>query len=71
MLLLLFQGRILYGNYHCPTTLSVNFSYTVLLYTSKPASTPFDQFMHALTAKVDNLRVMLVPSLGYKGPVEE
>ncbi|KAI0241431.1 hypothetical protein LSAT2_027251 [Lamellibrachia satsuma] len=65
------DGRIIYGNHHLPTSLSVNFSDTNMVYTSKPASTPFDQFMHSLTAEVDNLRVLLVPSPGYEGLVEE
>ena len=67
----LFQGRIVFGNYHLSTTLSANFGDTHMVYTTKPASTPFDQFMHVLTCKMENLRVMLVPSPDSKAPEDE
>lgn len=67
----MFQGRIVFGNYHMSTTLSANFGDTHMVYTTKPASTPFDQFMHVLTCKTENLRVMFVPSPDSKAPEDE
>ncbi|KAI0212656.1 hypothetical protein LSAT2_002397 [Lamellibrachia satsuma] len=65
------SGRIVFGNYHMSTTLSANFGDTHMVYTTKPASTPFDQFMHVLTCKTENLRVMFVPSPDSKAPEDE
>ena len=61
----------MFGNYHLSTTLSANFGDTHMVYTTKPASTPFDQFMHVLTCKMENLRVMLVPSPDSQAPEDE
>ena len=65
------QGRLVFGNYLIPTTLCMNFADAHMVYTTKPASTPFDQFMHILKFKAHNTRVMLVPSPKYQGPVDE
>ena len=67
----LFKGKMVFGNYQLPTTLSLNFGDAHVVYTTKPASTPFDQFMHIVKCRVDNIRVMLVPSPKYIGPVDE
>lgn len=64
----IFQGKLVFGNYLLPTTLSINFRDAHIMYTTKPASTPFDQFMHIMKCRADNLRVMLVPSPKYTGP---
>ena len=57
-----FQGRLLFGNYTLPTMLCMNVGDIHLVYTTKPASTPFDKFMHIVKAKADSVRVLLVPS---------
>ena len=61
----------MFGNYLLPQTLSVNFGDAHLVYTTKPPSTPFDQFMHIVKCRSDNLRIMLVPSPKYSGKVDE
>ncbi|XP_041357043.1 transmembrane protein KIAA1109-like isoform X2 [Gigantopelta aegis] len=65
------SGRLIFGNYLMPYTLIGNFEEAHLVYTTKPASTPFDQFMHVIKCKAENTRVMLVPSPKYTGPVDE
>ena len=61
----------MFGSYLLPQTLSVNFEDAHLVYTTKPPSTPFDQFMHIVKCKSDNLRIMLVPSPKYSGKIDE
>ena len=61
----------MFGNYLLPQTLSLNFGDAHLVYTTKPPSTPFDQFMHIVKCKSDNLRIMLVPSPKYSGKIDE
>ena len=65
------QGKMVFGNYQLPTTLSINFGDAHTVYTTKSASTPFDLFMHIVKCRVDNIRVMLVPSPKYNGLVNE
>ncbi|XP_036364401.1 transmembrane protein KIAA1109 homolog isoform X4 [Octopus sinensis] len=64
------SARIIFGNYLIPTTLTVNFDEAHIVYTTKPASTPFDQFMHVMKCRAENARVMLVPSPKYNGPID-
>ena len=66
-----FQGKFIFGNYLLPNTLSINFGDCHMMYTTKPASTPFDLFMHIVKCKADNIRIMLVPSPKYQGIVDE
>ena len=54
-----------------PNILSVNFDDAHLVYTTKTASTPFDVFLHSLKCKVDNVRVRMVQSPKYTGPIDE
>lgn len=61
----------MFGNYLLPQTLSLSFGDAHLVYTTKPPSTPFDQFMHIVKCKSDNLRIMLVPSPKYSGKIDE
>ena len=61
----------MFGNYLVPTTLSINIGDAHVVYTTKPASTPFDQFMHVVKCKLDNMRIMLVPSPKYQGVRDE
>ena len=66
-----FQGKFVFGNYLTPTTMTVNFEDTHIVYTTKAASTPFDQFMHILKCNADHMRVRLTTSPKYNGPVDE
>ncbi|XP_071088521.1 bridge-like lipid transfer protein family member 1 [Haliotis cracherodii] len=65
------SGRVIFGNYLVPYTLIGSFEEGHLIYTTKPASTPFDKFMHVLKCKVDNMKVMLVPSPKFTGPTDD
>ena len=62
---------MVFGSYLLPQTLSLNFDDAHMVYTTKPPSTPFDQFMHIVKCKSDNLRIMLVPSPKYSGRIDE
>ena len=65
------SGKFIFGKSLLPNTLSVNFGDSHIVYTTKPASTPFDKFMHIMKCKADNIRVMLVPTVKYQGIVDE
>ncbi|CAH2300868.1 Hypothetical predicted protein [Pelobates cultripes] len=60
-------GRLAFGNHYQPQTLCVNFDDAFLTYATKPPSSHLDQFMHILKGKLENVRVMLVPSPRYVG----
>jgi hypothetical protein len=60
-----------FGNRHVPYVLSLNFGEARVVYTTKPASTPFDCFMHVIKCHAERLRVMLVKSPGYVGAVDD
>nr|XP_033794435.1 transmembrane protein KIAA1109 homolog isoform X3 [Geotrypetes seraphini] len=60
-------GRVAFGNHYQPQTLCINFDDAFLTYTTKPPSSHLDQFMHILKGKLENVRVMLVPSPRYVG----
>ena len=61
----------MFGNYNIPTTLSVNIGEAHIMYTTKPASTPFDLFMHIIKCRAERLKMMFVNSPKYTGPVDE
>ncbi|XP_075785952.1 bridge-like lipid transfer protein family member 1 isoform X10 [Pelodiscus sinensis] len=60
-------GRLAFGNHYQPQTLCINFDDAFLTYTTKPPSSHLDKFMHILKGKLENVRVMLVPSPRYVG----
>ncbi|XP_034257365.1 bridge-like lipid transfer protein family member 1 isoform X8 [Pantherophis guttatus] len=60
-------GRLAFGNHYLPQTICINFDDASLIYTTKPPSSHLDQFMHILKGKLENVRVMLVPSPRYVG----
>lgn len=62
-----FKGRLAFGNHYQPQTLCINFDDAFLTYTTKPPSSHLDQFMHIVKGKLENVRVMLVPSPRYVG----
>ena len=65
------SGKIVFGNYMLPTSLSMNFVNTNITYTTKPASTRFDEFMHIYKCRAESFKVLLVPSPKYRGIVDE
>jgi hypothetical protein len=65
------SGRFAFGNHLIPQTLVVNCRESHIVYTTKPASTPFDLFMHIIKCKSENIRIMVVPSPKYTGKVDE
>ncbi|XP_028932278.1 transmembrane protein KIAA1109 homolog isoform X4 [Ornithorhynchus anatinus] len=60
-------GRLAFGNHYQPQTLCINFDDAFLTYATKPPSSHLDQFMHIVKGKLENVRVMLVPSPRYVG----
>ena len=67
----LLQGRCVFGNHLVPNTMVVHFEEGNFVYTTKPASTPTDQFMHYTIGKAENFKLMFVPSPKYTGPIDE
>ena len=67
----MFQSKFLFGNHLLPTTLSITTGEANVMFTTKPASTPFDLFMYVTKIKADDVKVMFVPSLKYEGPERE
>lgn len=65
------QGRVVFGNYLLPHSLLIKFEKADIMYTTKPASTLSDLFMHVVKCEAENLRVMFVPSPKYNGPRDE
>ncbi|KAL3880212.1 hypothetical protein ACJMK2_032469 [Sinanodonta woodiana] len=61
----------IFGNSLVPNNLVIRLDDAHLIYTSTPASTPFDNFMHDAKCNAENLRVMFVPNKQYKGPEDE
>ena len=64
-----FQCRLVFGNHLVPNTLIVHLDDSHVTYTTTPASTAFDEFMHDVKVKSDSLRIMLVQSKNYTGGV--
>ncbi|XP_058048398.1 bridge-like lipid transfer protein family member 1 isoform X3 [Ahaetulla prasina] len=60
-------GHLAFGNHYLPQTICINFDDASLTYTTKPPSSHLDQFMHIVKGKLENVRVMLVPSPRYVG----
>lgn len=54
-----------------PYSFLLKFEKADTVYTTKPASTVFDVFMHVLKCDMENVRLMLVPSPKYNGPVQD
>ena len=64
-----FQCRFVFGNNLVPNTLIVHLDDSHVTYTSTPASTVFDEFMHDLKVKSESIRIILVPSDNYTGGI--
>lgn len=62
------SGRFIFGNNLIPSTLSLSFEESNLIYTSRPASSSRDLFTHIAKCKTENFKVILAPSPKYSGP---
>ncbi|XP_062710665.1 bridge-like lipid transfer protein family member 1 [Aedes albopictus] len=65
------SGRFVFGNRLTPTTLSICVEEAHCVYSTKPAVSKLDHFMHFVKAKVENAKVLLAPSPKYTGLVDE
>lgn len=65
------QGRFVFGNRLTPTTLSVCVEEAHCVYSTKPAVSRLDHFMHFVKAKADNAKILLAPSPKYTGLVDD
>lgn len=66
-----FQGRVVFGNRLVPTTLSINVEEAHFVYSTKPAASRLDHFMHFTKCKAENFKVILAPSPKYTGMVDD
>uniref|UniRef100_A0AAG5DBD8 Bridge-like lipid transfer protein family member 1 C-terminal domain-containing protein n=1 Tax=Anopheles atroparvus TaxID=41427 RepID=A0AAG5DBD8_ANOAO len=65
------SGRFAFGNRLTPTTLSICVEEAHCVYSTKPAVSKLDHFMHFVKAKVENAKVLLAPSPKFTGMVDE
>lgn len=65
------SGRFVFGNSIIPTTLSVCVEEAHCLYSTKPAASRCDHFMHFIKAKAENTKVILAPSPKFTGLIDE
>lgn len=65
------QGRFVFGNRLTPTTLSICVEEAHCVYSTKPAVSRLDHFMHFVKAKTDNAKILLAPSPKYTGLVDD
>ncbi|XP_055643314.1 bridge-like lipid transfer protein family member 1 isoform X2 [Toxorhynchites rutilus septentrionalis] len=65
------SGRFAFGNRLTPTTLSICVEEAHCVYSTKPAVSKLDHFMHFVKAKLENAKVLLAPSPKYTGFVDE
>ncbi|XP_055600491.1 bridge-like lipid transfer protein family member 1 isoform X3 [Uranotaenia lowii] len=65
------SGRFVFGNRLIPTTLSICVEEAHCVYSTKPAVSKLDHFMHFVKAKLENSKVLLAPSPKYTGLGDE
>ncbi|XP_046402633.1 transmembrane protein KIAA1109 isoform X3 [Ischnura elegans] len=65
------SGRVVFGNRLVPTTLSINVEEAHFVYSTKPAASRLDHFMHFVKCKAENFKVILAPSPKYTGMVDD
>ena len=65
------SGRFVFGNRLVPTTLSICVEEAHCVYSTKPAVSQLDHFMHFVKSKVENAKVLLAPSPKFTGMVDE
>nr|XP_034186923.1 transmembrane protein KIAA1109 isoform X7 [Osmia lignaria] len=64
-------GRLVFGNRLIPTTLSITVEEAHFVYSTKPAASRHDHFMHFTKCKAENFKVILAPSPKYTGMVDD
>ncbi|XP_012263790.2 transmembrane protein KIAA1109 homolog isoform X5 [Athalia rosae] len=64
-------GRVVFGNRLVPTTLSITVEEAHFVYSTKPAASRYDHFMHFTKCKAENFKVILAPSPKYTGMVDD
>ncbi|XP_011494762.1 PREDICTED: uncharacterized protein KIAA1109 [Ceratosolen solmsi marchali] len=64
-------GRLVFGNCLVPTTLSITVEEAHFVYSTKPAVSRHDHFMHFTKCKAENFKVILAPSPKYTGMVDD
>lgn len=65
------SGRFVFGNRLTPTSLSICVEEAHCVYSTRPAVSKLDHFMHFVKAKIDNPKVLLAPSPKFTGMVDE
>ncbi|XP_066952300.1 bridge-like lipid transfer protein family member 1 [Macrobrachium rosenbergii] len=65
------MARFVFGNRLVASTLLLTTDKAECIYTTKPAACSLDHFMHVVTSKAENLRVILAPSPKYTGVSDE
>ncbi|XP_025405724.1 uncharacterized protein KIAA1109 isoform X4 [Sipha flava] len=65
------SGRVVFGNRLIPTTLLVNVEEAHFVYSTKPAASKLDHFMHFVKCKAENFKVILAPSPKYTGMADD
>lgn len=64
-------GRFVFGNATMPSTLSATWEDAQITYTSRPALSPHDLFTHIAKCRVEQFKIILVPSPKYLGLTDE
>ncbi|XP_051162533.1 transmembrane protein KIAA1109 homolog isoform X5 [Leptopilina boulardi] len=64
-------GRLVFGNRLVPTTLSITVEEAHFMYSTKPAASRHDHFMHFTKCKAENFKVILAPSPKYTGMLDD
>ena len=65
------SGKVAFGNRTLPRTLVVSFEEARCTYSTKPAACSLDHWMHSLTCKAENFKVLLASSPKYTGLRDE
>ncbi|XP_046668210.1 transmembrane protein KIAA1109 homolog isoform X3 [Homalodisca vitripennis] len=65
------SGRVVFGNRLVPTTLSILVEEAHFVYSTKPAASRLDHFMHFAKCKAENFKVILAPSPKYTGMADD
>ncbi|KAK9502019.1 hypothetical protein O3M35_012630 [Rhynocoris fuscipes] len=65
------SGRVVFGNRLVPTTLSIQVEEAHVVYSTKPAASRLDHFMHFAKCKAENFKVILAPSPKYTGMADD
>ncbi|XP_014242068.1 uncharacterized protein KIAA1109 isoform X2 [Cimex lectularius] len=65
------SGRVVLGNRLVQSTLSIQVEEAHVVYSTKPAASKLDYFMHFAKCKAENFKVMLAPSPKFTGLVDD